>query len=360
MEGWLILADISGYTRFLTSTELEHAAAILRELIEGLSFSMRPPYQVVEVEGDAVFAWVDTEAVPTLDEIGNRMEDCYYDFQTRLRSIADRSTCTCAACRSARQLDLKFIVHRGRFLLSEVMGRPKPLGPDVILVHRLLKNGVKAQTGWNAYLLVTEASTVSAPSTGGGWRAFQEDLEGIGPTAVWGMDLRPRFDVLREAGRYRVTPEAAAHTWRIEVDNPPASAWHAYTQVRARMRWDTIITGGHAVPNASERFAHGAEIHCAPGPVNSRLRILDWRPFDYFTYVLSTPFPLVRSLDFLITARFEPLAEGRCAVHTNVAPRAPGRLLRALTRWLVGPLYAWLQRRDQPKLARVLATSPPA
>ena len=31
-EGYLLLADISGYTEFLTGTELEHAHAIIREL----------------------------------------------------------------------------------------------------------------------------------------------------------------------------------------------------------------------------------------------------------------------------------------------------------------------------------------
>ena len=31
-EGYLLLADISGYTKFLTGTELEHAQAIIREL----------------------------------------------------------------------------------------------------------------------------------------------------------------------------------------------------------------------------------------------------------------------------------------------------------------------------------------
>ena len=33
-QGYLVIADISGYTSFLTSTELEHAHAILAELTE--------------------------------------------------------------------------------------------------------------------------------------------------------------------------------------------------------------------------------------------------------------------------------------------------------------------------------------
>jgi hypothetical protein len=33
-HGYLVLADISGYTSYVASTELEHAQAILRELLE--------------------------------------------------------------------------------------------------------------------------------------------------------------------------------------------------------------------------------------------------------------------------------------------------------------------------------------
>jgi len=33
-QGYLVIADISGYTSFLTSTELEHAHAIVAELTE--------------------------------------------------------------------------------------------------------------------------------------------------------------------------------------------------------------------------------------------------------------------------------------------------------------------------------------
>ena len=38
-QGYLLLADISGYTAFLTGTELEHAHAIVRELTKSSSAS---------------------------------------------------------------------------------------------------------------------------------------------------------------------------------------------------------------------------------------------------------------------------------------------------------------------------------
>jgi hypothetical protein len=51
-------------------------------------------------------------------------------------------------------LDLKIVVHHGRFLRQLVGGRGQVAGADVILAHQLLKNGL----GKRAYLLLTEAA----------------------------------------------------------------------------------------------------------------------------------------------------------------------------------------------------------
>jgi hypothetical protein len=54
---------------------------------------------------------------------------------------ADES-CTCGACRDVWRLRLKAIGHYGPFLQHTVAGRSQIAGADVILAHRLLKNGV--------------------------------------------------------------------------------------------------------------------------------------------------------------------------------------------------------------------------
>jgi len=49
-EGYLLLADISGYTKFLTGTELEHAQAIIRELTTLVRDRLVPPMKFVQLE----------------------------------------------------------------------------------------------------------------------------------------------------------------------------------------------------------------------------------------------------------------------------------------------------------------------
>ena len=51
-EGYLLLADISGYTAFLTGTELEHAQAIIHELTTLIRDRLAPPMRFVKLEGD--------------------------------------------------------------------------------------------------------------------------------------------------------------------------------------------------------------------------------------------------------------------------------------------------------------------
>src|SRR5438552_19111201 len=55
-DGFLVLADISGFTAFVTATELEHGPQIIAALLETVMGQLSPPLEVQEVEGVAVFA----------------------------------------------------------------------------------------------------------------------------------------------------------------------------------------------------------------------------------------------------------------------------------------------------------------
>jgi len=55
-DGVLVLADISGFTEFVTATELEHGPPIIAELLGEVMRQISPPLEIQEVEGDAVFA----------------------------------------------------------------------------------------------------------------------------------------------------------------------------------------------------------------------------------------------------------------------------------------------------------------
>ena len=76
-----------------------------------------------------------------------------------------------AACSSIGSLDLKFVAHYGTYVTESENDREDLAGPDVILVHRLLKNTVGDGGGPQAYAFLTDAclrrmpASVQLPST---------------------------------------------------------------------------------------------------------------------------------------------------------------------------------------------------
>jgi hypothetical protein len=153
-SGFLILADISGFTAFVTATELEHGAQITAALLEQVMRRLAPPLEIQELEGDAVFAIGPDRVVTDGRVLPFVLVDAFDAFKDEQRLMARDESCSCGACRAVPQLDLKLIAHHGRFVHQIVGGRSRVTGPDVILTHRLLKNPV----GGGAYLLLTAAA----------------------------------------------------------------------------------------------------------------------------------------------------------------------------------------------------------
>jgi hypothetical protein len=195
-NGALVLADISGFTAFVTATELEHGSQIIGALLEAVMGRLSPPLDIQEVEGDAVFAVAADAALAPPARLLDVLDEAFAAFKARQRELADDESCSCGACRRVASLDLKIVAHRGRFLRQHVGGRARLAGADVILAHRLLKNGV---TGRRAYLLLTAAmlawleidpveaglvARVESYAHLGDVRCFVRDLSAPVPTAL--------------------------------------------------------------------------------------------------------------------------------------------------------------------------------
>lgn len=154
-DGVLVLADISGFTAFVTATELEHGPQIIAALLEAVMRRLSPPLDIQEVEGDAVFAVGSDGVVVPPARLLDVLEGAFVAFKDRQREMEADDSCACGVCRNVASLDLKIVVHHGRFLRQLVGGRGQVAGVDVILAHRLLKNGLQPK---RAYLLLTEAA----------------------------------------------------------------------------------------------------------------------------------------------------------------------------------------------------------
>lgn len=147
----IFIPDISGFTKFVTQTEIQHSNHIITELIELIIDSNQMNMAVSEIEGDAVLFYKISEA-PSTSEIYEQSKKMFINFHTHLKIIERDNVCQCGACTTASSLTLKFIAHYGNLSEVRVKSFNKIMGSDVILAHRLLKNKIEVEE----YLLLTE------------------------------------------------------------------------------------------------------------------------------------------------------------------------------------------------------------
>ncbi|MBI2333396.1 MAG: DUF2652 domain-containing protein [Chloroflexi bacterium] len=160
--GYFLLADISGFSSYLTKVELEHAGGILQKLLESIARKIEPVFRVQDFDIDSVFAVVSKTGISRFENLHRLVEDTYVEFKGNLSEISNHITCNCAACRDVTSLDLKFMVHYGEYILSSVQGRPMLYGLDPTFVrNRRWKDAMSGSLGWRGYILFTEQCLTS-------------------------------------------------------------------------------------------------------------------------------------------------------------------------------------------------------
>jgi class 3 adenylate cyclase len=307
----LLIADISGYTRYLAGVELDHAQDILADLIGTVVTGLRPTFRLAKLEGDAAFVFAPAGKLDgslLLDTI----ERCYFGFRRRRRDVRQATSCPCNACTRIPDLNLKFVVHNGMALRQRVAGREELLGSDVIVIHRLLKNEAVERLGVSAYALLTQA-TVDATAIDPaalGMQPLAETYEYVGEVGTWVHDLERRWQEEETRRRVFVTP---AESWFGDTATtiaPPQLAWEFVTSPARRPGWQHGVTAVELVDGSGGRRAVGATNHCKHGPEAGVIEeILDWRPYDYLTDrgTHQTPDGPAKMLE---TIEFEPTETG--------------------------------------------------
>ena len=191
--GLLLLADISGYTFFLASTELEHADTALGFLLETVIEKLSGKLKINKLEGDAVFAYVEDGQIHDCDEMMMVVDETYRAFRDKAIDLNLHRTCNCRACKAIPDLDLKFMVHHGDFIVQNIAGITDLLGSDVNLVHRLLKNQVSEATGWRGYALFTQTVMESLNGSKADYIQQCETYEHLGEVETFVVNLQPRY-----------------------------------------------------------------------------------------------------------------------------------------------------------------------
>ncbi len=356
-SGYLVLADLSGYTSYLAGVELDHAHEILTDLLETIIDCFKPLLTISKLEGDAVFAYVPDALIRRGEGLLELIETTYVAFRDRRDAVQRRTTCTCKACRNIPVLDLKFIVHHGDYLLQKVRSIVEPIGSDVNLAHRLMKNGVSERTGWRAYAIytlqaLTHMGLVPQPA-----ELQAESYEHLGDVKIQCVDLHARYDELNRVRRVFLAPQEADRVLEFDYAAPPHILWEWFNDPARRGLWmharilPVLRIGGRVAP--------GARNHCVHGKNEVVVEdILDIKPFEYYTVEHR---PQGNPLALRMTFQFVPSTGGGTHLVLTLRSRA-----RGLPRW-AGRLVTYLILENNLKRrwafgqidALILAAQPP-
>jgi len=146
-QGLLFIPDISGYTKFINNTEIEHSRYIIQELLEVLVNANNLDLKISEIEGDAILFYRFGKS-PSVEEMYRQVEKMFCNFHKYTRQYEDRRICPCKACEGVKDLTLKVITHHGEFSTYTVKEFSKLIGRDVIKAHQLLKNDIPLHEYW--------------------------------------------------------------------------------------------------------------------------------------------------------------------------------------------------------------------
>jgi hypothetical protein len=360
-KGFLLIADITGYTMFLTSSELEHAQGVLDALFGSIFAEIRAPITLSNLQGDAALAYLPDAGVPQRQFPLDAIERIYCSFANTLAAMRLNTTCTCNACRNMSSLDLKFFLHHGEYAVQTLAGRSELQGAEVIRLHRLMKNSVTKATGIKAYALVTQhaADAIGLPEFFASAIRHVEHSDDFGDTVCHVYDLAPVFAKWRAARRVFVERDEPLAFESMEVDLavPPAAAWAYVTDVDKKIRWQQGLDGMTMTGLVGGRVVPGAVQHCAHGKGSTVHEIVDWRPFDYVTWHIGTPMGTVCRQ----TAEFTQLPDGGTHLSLRSAKVESANafaqaLIRGIMPLVAAKKLAATQRASKAALEKLVAS----
>ena len=309
-QGYFLIADITGYTNYLSKSELEHAQQTLTALLNLLIKHTRPPLIISRLAGDAVISYGLRDNFFQGQTFVEMIEDTYVAFRRTIDLMVMNTTCPCNACRNINTLDLKFFVHYGAFGIQKLDGHDEMVGADVIVIHRLLKNTVTKKTSLWAYALYTDAAiqqlgledicSVMIP--------HEEVHEHLGAVKTWIQDLRPIWENKKTLSHIPFPPMDIIVQVATDITLPPEKVWDYLIQPE----YFNVLAGGTHTVLANRRVGRvteGSVYQCFHGDMVFPQTILEWRPFERILVQIEAPIRITNTF-VLVEYRLETNVSG--------------------------------------------------
>jgi hypothetical protein len=236
----VLIADISGYTDFVTATEIVHSTHIIGELLDKILKANEDQFSLAEVEGDALLLYREGGVVGRSDLTRHciRLLKAFHGF---LKVIERDRVCDCGACSTATGLDLKFVAHYGEVDHITIGPVRKPAGMSLIVAHRLLKNSVTE----SSYLLATcdllesESSDTRPGSSDDDtdWCSAADEYAVIGTVPYEYVSLASVRDSVPDPPRRDLDVVPSENLLEVRIEAPLAKVYEALIDHEAKPMW---------------------------------------------------------------------------------------------------------------------------
>lgn len=341
-DGYFLIADITGYTRYLSESELDHAQQTLTALLELLIQHTKPPLIISRLAGDAVISYGLQDNFYQGQTLVEMIEDTYVAFRRALERMVLNTTCECKACKNISALDLKFFVHYGTFGIQKLDAHDELVGADVIVIHRLLKNHVTEQTGYPAYTLYTDAAIrqLGLEDICQKMTPHTEAYEHLGEVKTWIQDMHSVWQAKKEHARIQLLPEDVFFQAEAEIMASPELVWDYLIQPQHL----NVLIGGTRLEITQRQQGQvqaGSVYQCYHGKTAIDQLILEWQPFERILTECSLPIP-VKGTMMRMEFRLEATPNGTRFSQVIGKPTGP----------LVGRMMAYLIYKNMEKSAQ--------
>jgi len=318
--GFFIITDISGYTEFLTKSQIDHAQDTIQSLFDAQINTIKHPFVILGFRGDAILMYLPDSNYATPQTVLESLENLYFVFADTLRQMIFNTTCPCRACKNMKNLDLKMVIHHGEYVIQKLGDREELMDADVIVPHRMLKNHVIEQTGISGYALFSEAASEAfyLPELTGSLIPHTETYEHIGEVKMQVIDLHKAWEREQEKKRVFISPVTAYFSFEWDITNPVSVVWEFLSVPRLAVMYEPFEVY-ERVDSLGGRTRPGATFHCAHGDFKVMLKIVDWKPFDYMTNEQDLGY-----IKFTQSRILTPTETGTKLQFTHTKPKEPG------------------------------------
>jgi uncharacterized protein YndB with AHSA1/START domain len=280
-SGFLVVADITGYSTYLSHSELEHATNVLKALLDLLIDHAKSPLVMSGLEGDAVLSYtIDSDRFEGQAFV-ELIEQTYVAFKRAIDLMVMNTSCACNACANINALDLKFFVHHGEFIVQELAGRDELVGTDVNLIHRLMKNSIIAETGISAYTFFTSKAVDRLAIDGltVDLTPYHESFPDVGEVRGWVLDMGSVWESNKNLSVIEIDDKRAI-SFVEEYPLTPAQVWGYLTNPDHRAVF-SFAKRQVATMRRNGRVGPGTIYECfhMDNSVSTNT-VLEWQPFS--------------------------------------------------------------------------------